>query len=536
PPVFPTQPPKLPDTLPAPSPQIPLLPPVPAPKDKGASTAELHVVLNEIRLVGNTVYTATQLAEVTQPYLGRALSADDVETLRLALTTYYVERGYINSGAVIPDQDLGSQVLKIEIVEGRLSDVNVAGAERLHPEYVRDRLLRNAGAPMNLAELQQRLQLLQQDPLIARINAELTPGLLRGQSDLAVTVNEAPYLHARLELNNFQSPSVGAEQGLVTLENLNLTGIGDALSFQYGGSRGVHPIVNLRYSAPVNASDTTLFANYGESAFAVQDSQFKPLGIKNEVTTAGVGLRHPLYRTLSSEVAVSFALDYQDSRSFLLALPFDFVAGATGGVTRITALRATQEFTHRSSEQIVAGLSRFSIGVGAFGATGTSNDPEASDGRFLSWLGVAQWVRRLQPSRAQMVARATLQLAANHLFPSEQIAVGGRSSVRGYREFSVVRDNAFLASLEYRIPVYAGADGADRLHVAPFIDFGRSWNTTVANGEHGKLTSAGLGLLWAITDTSRFEVYWGQQLERLRGGSGNLQDQGVHVQLVVQAF
>jgi outer membrane protein assembly factor BamA len=76
-----------------------------------------------------------------------------------------------------------------------------------------------------------------------------------------------------------------------------------------------------------------------------------------------------------------------------------------------------------------------------------------------------------------MVARTTMQFSTEHLFPLEQIAVGGRYSVRGYQEFTFVRDNGFLASLEFRVPVFTTADGVDRLHLAPFADVGRSWNT-----------------------------------------------------------
>jgi hypothetical protein len=37
-------------------------------------------------------------------------------------------------------------------------------------------------------------------------------------------------------------------------------------------------------------------------------------------------------------------------------------------------------------------------------------------------------------------------------------------------------------------------------------------------------------------ERARFEVYWGQQLNHVRGGEGNLQDYGIHLQLVVQAL
>jgi hemolysin activation/secretion protein len=140
-----------------------------------------------------------------------------------------------------------------------------------------------------------------------------------------------------------------------------------------------------------------------------------------------------------------------------------------------------------------------------------------------------------------------MQFSTEHLFPLEQIAVGGRYSVRGYQEFTFVRDNGFLASLEFRVPVFTTADGVDRLHLAPFADVGRSWNTGVADEiaipgstsntfDRTMLASVGIGLIVTITRQSQFEIYWGQQLNHLQQESGGLQDYGVHLQLAVQAF
>ena len=53
---------------------------------------------------------------------------------------------------------------------------------------------------------------------------------------------------------------------------------------------------------------------------------------------------------------------------------------------------------------------------------------------FFSWLGQAQLARRLETLSAQVIGRVDLQLANDRLFPLEQFAVGGRYSVRGYRE------------------------------------------------------------------------------------------------------
>jgi hemolysin activation/secretion protein len=115
--------------------------------------------------------------------------------------------------------------------------------------------------------------------------------------------------------------------------------------------------------------------------------------------------------------------------------------------------------------------------------------------------------------------------------------VGGRYSVRGYREYSLVRDNATLASIEARVPIYTTAAGVERLFIAPFVDYGRSWNSQVDTPEPKTLASVGAGLIWNIPwKDSRFELYWGKQLNRYKLGDDDLQDHGIHFALSMQIF
>ena len=50
------------------------------------------------------------------------------------------------------------------------------------------------------------------------------------------------------------------------------------------------------------------------------------------------------------------------------------------------------------------------------------------------------------------------------------------------------------------------------------------------------LGSLGLGVIWNIMQGSRFEVYWGIPLNHISTQGGNLQDHGLHLQLVVEAL
>lgn len=516
-------------------PQIPTLPQEPLEKQLGA----IRVFVHDIRVTGSTVFSEAELAEVTAPYRNRVLTTEDLERARLALTLFYVNKGYITSGAVIPDQDVKDGIITIQIIEGKLSRIDVQDNKWFRDSYLRNRVARGAGTPVRIGALQERIQLLQQDTRIERINAELKPGDTRGESILNLRVKDANPFRAWLEFNNYQTPVVGAERGLATVAHQNLTGNGDPFVFTYGRSSGVNPIIDTAYTLPLNAYDTTFTAYYRKNSFLVVEDPFRSLDLNVDSQIIGLALRQPVYRTVSDELALGITGEHLYLKTTSAfdepGLPSLFIPGSsTTGVATVSALRFIQEYIHRSPTLVFAALSRFSVGLNVLGAT--INSGPVPDGQFFSWMGQTQVVKRLEDWWGlQILGRMAVQLANDRLFPLEQLPVGGRFSVRGYRENTLVRDDAVMASIETRFPLLRFASGEDRLQFAQFVDFGRAWNAKGETPDPTTLASVGVGLRWAILplERARFEVYWGQQLNHVRGGEGNLQDYGIHLQLVV---
>jgi len=548
PPILPSPTP-LPKELPAPEPPLPsILPPVPVPERRGA-ISQVKVFVREVRVLGSTVFTSQELAQVTDPYRNREITSEDMESLRLAMTLLYVKHGYSTSGTLVPDQAITDGVLTLQIVEGTLSRINVEGNYWFRSSYFTSRLQRDAGPPVNVHALQERLRLFQTDPRIERINAELRPGETRGHSALNVRVAERRPIKAWLEYNNFSTPGVGSNRVMGTIAHQNLLGFGDALSVQYGQSfgtdvnahgSGVNPNLSVHYVVPITPYDTTFAVDYRRTDFTVIESNVKPLDINGKFESIGFTLRQPVFRTPSQEFALALTGQSQSFRTSLLGIPFEFQSGSTNGTSQVSALRFSQEYVHRTQDQVISALSRMSFGLPVLGAT-VNSAPDQATGEFFSWLGQTQLVKRLNPTRVTMLARADLQLSNKHLFLIEQMAVGGRYSVRGYREFTQLGDNAFLGSLEARIPVYTSAIGEELLYLVPFFDYGRVWNTNVVNLEVTPspewLASVGVGTIWNFWRGSRFELYWGQRLNPpAQARHTNLQDYGVHLQLVVEAF
>ena len=534
------EPPTLPEKL---EPPIPppgtLLPPTPIPPE-AAPFPTLRVFVREIRVTGSTIFSAEELAKVTAPYLNREVTAEDLEALRVALTLLYVNNGYVNSGAILPDQTVTEGVVTYQIIEGGLTAVDVQGNRWFRSSYFQKRFFLDAGPPLNVNLLQRRLQLLLEDQRIQRLNAELKPGLKRGEGILDVRVEERTPYRLFTEYNNYQSPSVGENRGLVTLWHENLTGNGDVLMAQYGRSKGLDPLLDFKYSFPVNAYDTTLSYEYRRNTLAVVEQPFQEIDINSKSDIYTYTVRQPIYRTLNSDFALELIGERLWLQTTLLGEPFSLEPGAQHGRSVVAALRTAQEFVYRTQDKVIAARSRFSCGLNALGATINKNG--LPDGIFFAWLGQFQWVQRLGFLDTYLIYRSSFQVSDNPLLSLEQISVGGRYSVRGYRENTLLTDQAVLSSLEMRVPVFRNTRWADYLEFAPFVDFGRGWNKGRPTPQPQYIYSVGTGLRWARTFLRpvpirpQFEVYWGYRLKKVFNPHDSLQDHGIQLQFGIGIF
>ncbi|MBI5234061.1 MAG: ShlB/FhaC/HecB family hemolysin secretion/activation protein [Deltaproteobacteria bacterium] len=501
------------------------------PADKDKLSSKDRVFIKKIKLTGNTKFTENDLAGVIEPYENREVGFEELQALRQELTLYYVNRGYISSGVIIPDQKVSDGIVTLKVIEGALVDINVEGNKYFRSSYIKDRLALASKAPVNINNLQRELQLLQQDPRIKRINAELLPGVMAGESNLKVKVEEEKPFKSMFSFSNSQSPSVGAYRGELMLAHTNLSGRGDVLEGRFGLTEGAGDM-SFSYTLPINARDTTLEAHYRKSASTVVEETFRRLDIESRAETYGMTLRHPLFKSPEQEFGFALTGEVRRDTTFLLGRPFSFT-GSADNVSHVTALRFSQEWVSRSRFEVIALRSNFSFGVDAFNATVNSG---SEDGKFVSWTGQVQVVRQLSDTGALMILRTDAQFANDALLPMEKFSVGGMNSVRGYRENQLVRDNGMVSSVEFRLPVIRSGQRGAVLQFAPFADLGRSWNSGKETPNPENISSIGAGVRWAISQRAYFQTYYGRPLRKVSNSGHDLQDEGVHFLYTYQLF
>ena len=109
----------------------------------------------------------------------------------------------------------------------------------------------------------------------------------------------------------------------------------------------------------------------------------------------------------------------------------------------------------------------------------------------------------------------------------------------GYRENQLVRDNGYASSAELHFPLLGETKDKYRFDLVPFFDCGSAWNnpdTTFSNPSAQNLYSAGIGFQFQLPHFNG-EFFWAHRLEdQSVRQQGNLQDDGIHFQIRLDAF
>jgi hemolysin activation/secretion protein len=542
-----------PDRIPEPSPpkvpqespsEIPLqTPPRPEKPQPSIPPESDTITVKRFIIEGNTTFTQKELDQVLQPYTDRAISFAELLQARSAITELYVKAGYITTGAYIPkDQTLQGEVaeVKIKVIEGRVEEIRVTGTRRLNPNYVRSRLQLGASKPLNERKLIDALRLLQADPLIDSISAELRAGVQPGTNILEVQVKEAPNWRGRLSTDNGRSPSVGSFRRGVGLTQANLLGLGDGLSVSYNNTDGSNG-VDLSYTLPINPRNGTFNFSYGRTKSNIIEQPFDRFDIASNSRYYQFTFRQPIIQTPNQEFALSLIGSVNENQTSIGGINTPISAGADRqGRTRASALRFAQEYILQDRRFVFAARSQFSVGINAFGATINDTPP---DSNFFAWRGQAQWVQLFGtytdnlPTAPTLLVRTDLQFGDRPLLPTEQFGFGGLGSVRGYRQDVLLTDNGAFGTVELRLPVVRIPKWIALIQLIPFVDVATGWNSGDSlQPDPRTLASVGIGLQFIQSRTFSARLDWGIPLVNLNLPKRTWQENGIYFSIEFNPF
>ena len=506
--------------------------------------------IKKVRVQGYTIFSDSEIEKIIKPYRGKQLNFDQLRNITEAITKFYVSRGYITSGAYLPEQEIVNGTIDIRVVEGHLEDIKIEGLKNLQANYVRSFISSTdtseisnpelEQSPLNIKDIEEELNLLKRDPSIENVEAELVQGTASNLSVLLIEVEETSSYEAKLSFDNYRSPSVGEFQGTVETIYRNIIGVSDRAFAQYNLTQGLDAY-SISYEVPINSNNGTINLEYRNGETKIIEDSFDEAGIRAEADTISIQYRLPIIYKLDREVAFGLAFERQNSETFIQDdQPFSFTADPQQTNSVVSVLKLTGDWIERSSSSVLGVSSELNFGLDVFDATVNDDTP---DGLFFSWLVQAQWIQALNQDKDLLfVTRLTTQLSPDSLLPLEQFTLGGVGTVRGYRQNQEVGDNAVVGTIEIYVPLADDRISGNKLNLVPFFDGGTVWDNNSDEAE--ALASLGIGLDWQFKEFLSLRVDWGLPLintsDERSSASGNrgnsLQDNGFSFSLQLQPF
>ena len=448
--------------------------------------------VNQVVIDGATLIKRSNIVQVTAPYEGKCIGIGAIDQLIRELTYLYIERGYITSRVYVPEQDLKTKQLNIAVVEGQIEAIIPGKKSSIASSEIETAFPGLKKRPLNLRDLEQGVDQMNRLPS-NDVRTQIHPGKKPGGS--VVEVHNVPEKRWRLTINgnNLGQESTGRYATGASLELDNLLRLNDLFSFSYDRGTPSHP-ANFGAKRKISNSYSANFSvPYGYWTFALDGTHFNYLsqtkGLFQTIDTSGEStqlrgtMANVLHRDQTSKTLITTGLTWKKNKNFVLGDLLETgsrtLSIGTLGVTHSNRVWGGVLSFDASVEQGLAILGALEDPY-TFGAPDeAANDNALPKAQFTKITGTLSFYRPFEFAGGNFAysGYGFLQLSPDHLFGSEQIAIGGHSSVRGVRESVLFGNRGFLTRNEliWRLPQIENSFWRQRIgQLLPFValDYG----------------------------------------------------------------
>ena len=465
------------------------------------AAATVRLTVRDIRVEGSTVYPAGAFDDLIRPLLGREITLADAFRLADAITARYRGDDYVLSRVVVPAQRVADGVLRLQVVEGFVSKVEVQGkASRVLRRYA-DAL--TTSRPLR-GKVLERYLLLMNDLAGAGARAVLAPAPDVSGGSVVTIVATHKAVDAYAGMDNHGSRYIGPVQYYTGVATNDALGLGERIALNYAGAAQTSELqyVSGQVDVPLGGDGLLLTTSAGYS-HSRPGFVLKPLDARADGTTLGARLGYPVLRSRAQTLRVGLAFHYLDSRTVINDAP----ALTPSSHDRIRALRlnAGYDVADRAGGQNLL-VVEYSQGLSILGSLSETRPnpsrPRASNGfhKLTAELSRRQSLEAIGRGLGLYgVVKAQTSFGGS-LFSSEQFGVGGAVIGTAYDPSEIIGDKGVAGRIElqYNTGLPAARLGAQ---FYGFYDVGTVSNEVVLPGEtrSNSLSSAGGGLRFALS-------------------------------------
>lgn len=375
------------------------------------------------------------------------LNAATIQRIAVSAQNILIDKGYITSRVLTPEQDISNGSLKLSLAVGQIGDIKVDNSKNKQTHANRAVVFNafptHKGKTLQLRDLEQGLENLRRLPTVDA-EMEILPSEIQGSSDIAIHWQQRS-IPIRLYLSADDSGSEATGRYLGTISGAwdNPLHLNDILSASYtknlaagikvSGANGntdksSTDSYSLSYSAP-----------YGYWLFSVGISGYRynqiVAGINQNYNYSGksmqgyANLSRVLYRDNKHKITADAGLWRKTTRSFIDDAELDVQRRRVGGWSAGISTRSYFDIGTLSTNI------NYKRGTRAFGAIPAPEEAfDEGTGKMKIWTADINWYMPFALGRKKFHYNTSLHTQWNKtpLTSQDKIAIGGRYTVRGF--------------------------------------------------------------------------------------------------------
>ncbi|WP_432258812.1 ShlB/FhaC/HecB family hemolysin secretion/activation protein [Cupriavidus sp. TMH.W2] len=364
--------------------------------------------------------------------VGQCTGAKGLQAIRDYFSARLVAEGFVTTRVLIPAQNLGTGLLRLQIVAGRINAVKSEGTAG----WWRTALPTGPGGLVNQRDLDQSMENIRRLQGQADATIDLVPGDNPGEADLVVKSGTGKRWH-----------------GLITADNAGLQNTG---KYQMGGTLTVDSPLFLYDSLTISGNTN---ANYGNGAAGTRSSAINysiPFGYWNAFFNANQSRYKQTVAGFDGDIA--YGGRNTQIEAGIGYVPFRNASGKTSLYSKLFRKSASSSIDgldlavqHRDFVGFELGASHrqyFGAAVFDMGAAWRQSLPDHSKAAGFvpgdpNWDGKSEILQgnlglmapfQVGGQRLRYQGSVRMQYAPTRILPSDYFVIGNRYSVRGFDE------------------------------------------------------------------------------------------------------
>lgn len=456
------------------------------------------------------------------PFCNKPLTKETLVEIKRAIVEYYRDHYHPVMTVDVPAQDITSGVVQMLVTEGHLGRVIIKGNKWFSDQTFSKQIRLKPGSVIDSRSLLQDIAWINRNPF-HQANLLFTPGTCEGTTDVEVLVQDRLPIRFYVGGDNTGNRGTGEARWFVGFNWGNAFNADQLLNYQYTVGPTLHRFQShtIDYLAPLPWRN--MLEIYG--GYSIVHPHVSGFHSKGHSAQGSLRYHIPLGLLFKNqEHKIVWGADVKNMNNNLLFRD-EAETPIFNTLVNITQAVLGYDFGYKSKHQTISFNPQIYWSPGKIISHQSEHAynkmrPHAKNHYVYGTLALGDDITLGQGYVLSFLTR--FQGATQTLLPSEQFALGGYDTVRGYEEREVNVDNGFCGNFEARTRPFRVFNKKDALVLLAFVDYGIGSNIHPLKTENKwhHLIGVGPGLRYHFARYVSLRVDVGYRLHKTQYGHG----------------